>query len=147
MSAKKVGELFGELAESLENAASTLRKIQNEFDGDATKSGGDAADGASGGAGGSGGKKGAAGKAVAAKSAKGGRSKAPSIDFDAVKEKLSELMTANGKQAVKEILSEFGAAKLADLEESDYAEVHAKAVEALNADEGSDDDDDMFGDD
>ena len=143
---KVLAEAFGELAESMENAASALRKIESAYANAGAKSGGEAADAVAGKSAGSKGSKAAPTAAVAGKSAKGGKVKTPAITFDDVQGKLTELMEANGKQAVKELLSEFGAAKLKDLEEDNYAEIHAKAVELLNADEGEgEDDDDMFG--
>lgn len=150
MSNKKLAELFGQLAEHVEGAASTLRKIEGVLENEDTKSGGAGDDGVAARPAKSAGKKGAESKAVAGKPAAGAKKKAPAITFDALKEKLSEVMetTGLGKQKVKELLSEFGATKLNDVDESDYADLHEKAVEALAAaaDGGDDDDDDMFGD-
>jgi hypothetical protein len=145
---KKLAEMFGALAEGLENAAAAARKIEGEYGNADAKSPSGAADGVAGKSAGSKGSKGAAAPAVAGKSAKAGKAAAPAVTFDDVKAKLTELMEAKGKQEVKELLSEFGAAKLADLDEGDYTEVHAKAVEKLAAEEDGDgdgDDDDMFG--
>ena len=145
---KTLAEAFGQLAEATEAAAVALRKIEGAYANASAKSGDSAADAVAGKSSGSKGSKGAAAAAVAGKSAKGGKVKAPTITFEDVQAKLTELMESKGKQAVKELLSEYGAAKLKDLEEENFSEIHAKAVELLNADEdGDDDDDDMFGSD
>jgi hypothetical protein len=46
------------------------------------------------------------------------------------------------------LLSEFGIAQLKDLEEENYGDLHAKAVELMAAEEGeTGEEDDMFGSD
>lgn len=144
---KTLAALFGELASATEQQAAALRKLEGAYANASTKSEDSSGDGVAQAPAGSKDKKGAAAGAVAGKSAKPAKAKAPAVTFDDVKTKLTELMEKNGKQAVKELLSEYGAAKLADLEEDNYAEVVEKATEALaGGDEPeADEDDDMFG--
>ena len=81
------------------------------------------------------------GKAAAAP-AKKGRGKA--VDFDTLKAKFAELIKAKGKESAKEVLATFDdAEKLADLDEADYAKAYKAAQEAIDAEEDSDDDDDL----
>lgn len=51
------------------------------------------------------------------------------VDIDDVREALKELATARGKDVMLEALQAFGAEKLADIEESDFEGVIAKAKE------------------
>lgn len=143
---KVIAGHFSELADALESAAAAVRKIEGAYENAGTKSADVAANAGAGKPAKPVGK--AAPAAVAAKPAKGGKPKTPDITFDDVKAKLSELMEAQGQQVVKELLSEYGVAKLKDLEEDSYAECHAKAVEKLAEDtsEPVAEDDDMFGD-
>jgi len=137
----KKAELYTAIAE----AFAALAGLEATEDG---KSLGGAVDAVAGGAAGKG-KKGAASDAVAAKPAgKSAKGKAAAVTFDVLKAKLTELVSAKGKEAVKEILSDFGAPKLVDLAESDYPAAYAQAVAAIAADEEeetTEDDDDMFG--
>lgn len=144
---KKLVAQFEALAAAFESAAAAATALAGAVANTDAKSGAGADDGVADSDAGSKGKKAAPAKEVAAKPAKGGKAKAPTFTFDDVKGKLTELMNAKGKDAVKTILSEFGAAKLADVDEGQYADVHAKALEAINADEEeASEDDDMFGD-
>lgn len=146
---KALSGMFGELAEALEAAGAAARKIEDGYANAAAKSGSATGDAVAGGTSGSEGKKTAATAPVAAKTTKGSKAKTTVTTFDAVKAGLTELMNAKGKDAVKSILSEYGAAKLADLEEDSYTEVLAKAKEAAAEQEeaaGTEDPDDMFGD-
>ena len=137
---------FGELAEALENAAAAARKLEGAYGNATAKSTGTADDGVAGKTAKPSGASTAPAKKVAAKSAAGGKSKAPVITFDDVKAKLTELMEAKGKETVKQLLSEFGAAKLGDIGEENYGEIHARAVAAMvDEEDGGGDDDDMFG--
>lgn len=145
---KKLAEMFGALAEGLESAAAAARQIEGGYANATAKSGDSAADGVAGGAAGSKTTKAAASAPVAGKPAKPAKAKPAAITFETLKAKLTELVNSKGKEAAKEILSEFGAAKLVDLDEENYADAHAKAVEAMAAEEEdptADDSDDMFG--
>lgn len=145
---KKQAELFGKLAEGLEGAAAAARELEAAYANADAKSGSAAVDAVAAGGAGSKGAKGPAAAAVAGKPAKGGKAKPPAITFDDVKSKLTDLMNVKGKDVVKAIMSEFGIAKLGELEEDNYADVHAKAVAALVEEEPDDPngEDDMFGD-
>jgi len=144
---KKLAEIYGRMAEALEAAGAAARELETGYD----KSGGDEAsgadDGVAGGGAGSKGKAVAAAKKVAGKPAKSGKAKPPAITFEDLKTKLTELMDLKGKEVVKTLMSEFGAAKLVEIEEDSYADVMAKIDEAMVADEEevTTDDDDMFG--
>lgn len=145
---KKLAEGFDKLASALEQAAEAARSLESAINTADAKSGNGSDDGVAPGKPGPKGSKGAGAAAVADKPAKGGKAKPPAITFDILKAKLTELVNAKGKEAAKEILSEFGAPKLVDLDEENYAEAHSKAVAALAADDEDDsggDDDDMFG--
>ena len=145
----KLSALYGALAEGLENAAAAARQLEAADDLESAKSESAPVDAVAGSTGGSKGKSAAAAPAVAAKPAKAAKApKAPAITFEVLKAKLSELVNTKGKEAAKEILSQFGASKLVDLDEENYAEAHAAAVAAMAEDEEdtSGGDDDMFGD-
>lgn len=145
---KKLAESFGKLATALEEAAQAVREIENaNAIADAKSSDGDNNAVASSKPGPKGSKTATA--PVAEKPAKGGKAKAPAVTFDILKAKLTELVNIKGKEAAKDILSDFGAAKLVDLDEENYAEAHSKAVALLAADETDSDDDadNLFGDD
>jgi hypothetical protein len=140
---------FAALAEGLEAAAAAARALEGAYDNATAKSQSASDDAVAGKPAGSKGKGAAAAPAVAGKPAAKGKAKAPVITFDDVKAKLTELMNTKGKDAVKEILSEFGAAKLADLDTDSYADAHAKAVAAMAEEEEATEaggDDDLFGD-
>lgn len=145
---KKLAEIYGRMAESFEAAGAAARELESGY----SKSGGDPAgeadDDVAVSPAGSKAKASAASKKVASKPAKGGKAKPPAITFEDLKTKLTELMDLKGKDVVKAIISEFGASKLAEIEEDSYADVVAKVDEAM-ADEVEEEpagDDDMFGD-
>lgn len=145
---KTLAEQFGAMAEGLEAAAVAARNMEAAYANAGSKSEDGAGDGVAGKSAGSKGSKGAAAGAVAGKPAGKGKTKAPVITFEDVKTKLTELMNLKGKDAVKTILSEYGAARLADLAEENFAEVHAEAVKGMAEDEAppEGDGDDLFGD-
>lgn len=145
---QQLKEAFGAFAEALENAAAAARTIEGVYANASAKSADSAADGVAGNKPVAGGKAGPAAKTVAAKPAVKPKGKPAGPTFDDVKTALTELMNAKSKESVKEILSEFGVAKLAELGEDSYADVLDKAREAMAPEpepEGGNDDDDMFG--
>lgn len=136
------------LAAALDSAAEAARAAGASIDVEDAKSGNSAADAVAKPAAGSKTKAPAAAAPVAAKPAKAGKAKAPPITFEALKAKLSDVVDNKGKEAAREILSAFGAAKLVDLEEDDYEKAYSDAVAALAEEvetETTDDSDDMFG--
>ncbi len=80
--------------------------------------------------------------APAAKKAKPTATKGKAVTIDAVKEKLTEVMTeaSLGKAAVLKILKKHGASKSSELDEDDYAAVIKACDAALATVEESDDD-------
>lgn len=145
----KKSEILGDLATALEQAAAAVRKLESADEIVATKSSNEAGDGATSSAPRAGKKSApAAAAAVATKPAKGAKAKAAAITLDVLRAKLTELVNAKGKDVAREILSGLGAAKLTDLDEDNYADAHAQAVEKLNEEEeeaAEDDDTDLFG--
>lgn len=144
---KKLEAAFAKLAEALAMATEAAQEVATQYAVAGVKSGEGTGNGVAGGNAGSAGKGTPAAKTVAGKPAGGGKAKAPVVTFDDVKTALTELMNAKGKDAVKELMSEFGAAKLTEVEEANYADLLAKAKEAMAPDEepAADADDDMFG--
>lgn len=83
-------------------------------------------------------------KGVTVKKA-GGKKKI--VTFDELKEKMTDVMNAHGKEVVKGVMSEFGVQKLIEIDETSYADVMEKLNEAVAAAEAGagGDDDDLFG--
>lgn len=137
---KQISALYGSFAAGLETAAAAARQLEALDDGDESHATAPASNGATNGA--------ANGKAAKetkpAKAAK--KPAAPAITFEVLKAKLTELVNTKGKEAAKEILSTYGAPKLVDLDEENYADAHAAAVAAMaEPDAAAGDDEDMFG--
>jgi hypothetical protein len=67
----------------------------------------------------------------------GGKSKpaADDLDLDAVKEALKSLAEAKGKDKVAEALTEVGAGRLSDVDESQYEELMTKITELMEAED------------
>jgi len=84
----------------------------------------------------------AAAPAPAAKKGKAAAAKGKAVTLDAVKEKLTEVMTeaSLGKAAVLKILKKHGATKSSELDEEDYAAVIKACDAALATVEAEDDD-------
>jgi hypothetical protein len=136
----KQTDAFGKLAEALENAATAARELEAAGSAATTTAADEVVPDA-------GTKKKSGAKPAAEKPAKPAKAKTPAITFEILKAKLTELVNTKGKEAAKEILSEFGAPKLVDLSEDDYSDAHAKAVAALADDEEpAGEEEDMFGD-
>jgi hypothetical protein len=144
----KFSDALSKLADALDTAASAVREAEAAAGVGAAKSEDSATDGVASKPAGPKAKGAAAAAPVAAKPAKGGKAKAPAITFEILKAKLTDVVNAKGKDAAKEILSEFGAVKLVDLDEDSFADAYAKAVEALSEEDEVDStaDVDMFGD-
>lgn len=141
---KQISALYGSFAAGLETAAAAARQLEALDDGDESHATAPASNGASNGAtnGAANGK--AAKETKPAKAAK--KPAAPAITFEVLKAKLTELVNTKGKEAAKEILSTYGAPKLVDLDEENYADAHAAAVAAMaEPDAAAGDDEDMFG--
>lgn len=140
-------ELFGKIAEGLEEAAAAFRELEGEMSNTGAKSSGSSNNGVAGKASKPADKANTSG--VAGKSGKGG--KKATVTIEQLKEKMTELINTEGKgkDSVMAILSEFGVAKLVELKEDDYADALAKVIEEINredSDEGDGTDDDLFGD-
>lgn len=147
---KQISALYGSFAAGLETAAAAARQLEAMQDEESPAAPAAVLNGSTNGAT-NGAANGKAAEKVAppVKPAKAAKTKAatPAITFEVLKAKLTELVNTKGKEAAKEILSTFGAPKLVDLDEENYADAHAAAVAAMaEADEpASTDDDDMFG--
>lgn len=77
------------------------------------------------------------------KPAKGGKkTKAPEMDFDSLKTKITALVNAKGKDAAKELLAKYKVGKLSDLPEAKYGAFASDLDNALE-----DEDSDLFGED
>lgn len=146
----KFSDAFDKIAEGLEAAAVAVREAGAAAGTASAKSEDSTGDGVASGKSGSKGKTAPAAEPVAKPASKAGKAKAPTITFEILKAKLTDLVNAKGKESVKQLLSELGAARLGDLDEEQYTEAHTKAVELLNADEEEPategDNDDLFGD-
>lgn len=149
---KQISALYGSFAAGLETAAAAARQLEAMQDEDSTPTTATAevhTNGATNGAtNGKAAEETTVKPAKAAKAAKPAKAAAPAITFEVLKAKLTELVNTKGKEAAKEILSTFGAPKLVDLDEENYADAHAAALAAMaEADEPpAAEDEDMFGD-
>lgn len=147
----KKSEQYGAIAEAFENLGIAFRALEGTEENQDTKSPNAAGDAVASGAGKPGRPKGNAAPAVDTKPAgkpKGKPPAAPTVTYDALRAKLTELMTLKGKEVAKEILNGFGVNLLKELNESDYAEANSQAIAALAADDEvvTEDEDNMFGD-
>ncbi len=131
----KIGKLYNELGE----AYVELSALE---DADAAKSGKRGDDDDSGDVSGRKGKAKVESASVKPPKAAGTKGKAKATTEDEVREAAQKLIKAKGRQAALDVLAEFDAEKIADLEESDYGKVKAKLEAAMADDDGDDDDSD-----
>lgn len=68
------------------------------------------------------------------------------INFDTLKEKITNLVKSKGKEAAKTLLTKFKVGKLGDLPEAKFAKLDAELDKALAAEDDDSGSDDLFGD-
>lgn len=137
-------DFLASLAEGLEAAAAAVREMEASEDVDKSGDSGTDLDGVAEPASKPGAK--ATVKAVVAKSAAGGKKKAPPAPtFEDIKVKMTDLLNTKGKEVVKSLLSEFGVAKLVDIDAESYTDISTKIDEAIAEEENDEDEDDLFG--
>jgi len=69
----------------------------------------------------------------------------PTVDFNSLKEKITDLVKSKGKEAAKDLLKKFKVEKLGDVPEAKFAKLDAELDKAL-AEEDDAGSDDLFGD-